>query len=80
MWYLLAEKATAPVLEQIAEGKKTVRQTMSAEQLAEAESKAALWLKNAKKQTSFAAAAKRLMATITITRCTPAHGNSSTPR
>ncbi len=54
MWYLLAEKATAPVLERIAEGKKTVRQTMSAEQVAEAESKAALWLKNSKKQATFA--------------------------
>ena len=58
MWYLLAEKATAPVLQQIAEGKKTVRHTMSAEQLAEAESKAALWLKNAKKQTSFVSGAE----------------------
>jgi DNA-binding NarL/FixJ family response regulator len=54
MWYLLAEKTAASVLEQIAVGKKLVRQTMSPEQLAQAESKAALWLKNMKKQSGFA--------------------------
>jgi DNA-binding NarL/FixJ family response regulator len=49
-WYLLAEKTAAPLLEQIAEGKKRLSQTMSPQQLAEAESKAAAWLRNTKKQ------------------------------
>jgi DNA-binding NarL/FixJ family response regulator len=52
MWYLLAEKTAAPMLEQIAEGKKTISRTMSPQQLAEAEGRAAARLKN-KKQPGF---------------------------
>lgn len=54
MWYLLAERTSERVLEQIAEGKKMVRETMSPQQLAEAESKAAAWLKNTRNQSSSA--------------------------
>jgi DNA-binding NarL/FixJ family response regulator len=54
MWYLLAEKTAAPMLEQIEEGKKDIRRTMSPQQLAEAEGRAAAWLKNTKKQSGFA--------------------------
>lgn len=46
-WYLLAEKAAAPLLGQIEEGKRNVSRTMSPQQLAEAEAKAAAWLENA---------------------------------
>jgi DNA-binding NarL/FixJ family response regulator len=46
MWYLLAEKTAAPMLEQIAEGKKTISQKMSPQQLAEAEGRAAARFKN----------------------------------
>ncbi len=53
-WYLLAEKTAAPMLEQIVEGKKNLARTMSSQQLAEAEGKAAAWLKNTKKQSGFA--------------------------
>jgi DNA-binding NarL/FixJ family response regulator len=49
-WYLLAEKAAAPMLGQIDEGKKNVSRTMSPQQLAEAEARAAAWLENAGKQ------------------------------
>ena len=52
MWYLLAEKTATPMLEQIAEGKKTISQTMSPQQLAEAEGRAAARLRN-KKQSGF---------------------------
>jgi DNA-binding NarL/FixJ family response regulator len=52
MWYLLAEKTAASMLEQIAEGKKTISRKMSPQQLAEAESRAAARLKN-KKQPGF---------------------------
>jgi DNA-binding NarL/FixJ family response regulator len=45
-WYLLAEKTTAPMLEQIGLGKKNVGQTMLPDQLAEAEARAAAWLRN----------------------------------
>ncbi len=44
-WYLLAETTAAPMLEQIAAGKKNISRTMSAEQLAEAEARAAAWLR-----------------------------------
>ncbi len=54
MWYLLAEKKATPMLEQIAEGKKTISRTMSPQQLAEAEGRAAAWLRN-KKQPGSAA-------------------------
>ena len=52
MWYLLAEKTAAPMLEQIAEGKKTISRKMSPQQLAEAEGRAAARFKN-KKQSGF---------------------------
>lgn len=52
MWYLLAEKTAAPMLEQIAEGKRTISQKMSPQQLAEAEGRAAARFKN-KKQSGF---------------------------
>jgi DNA-binding NarL/FixJ family response regulator len=54
MWYLLAEKTAAPLLEQIENGKKNVSRMMSPEQLAEAEGKVAAWLRNTKKQSGFA--------------------------
>ena len=54
MWYLLAEKAATPMLEQIEEGKKNISQTMSPQQLAEAENRAAAWLRNTKKHSGFA--------------------------
>jgi two-component system, NarL family, nitrate/nitrite response regulator NarL len=54
MWYLLAEKKAAPMLEQIEEGKKTIGRTMSPQQLAEAEGRAAAWLRNIKKHSGFA--------------------------
>jgi DNA-binding NarL/FixJ family response regulator len=49
MWYLLAEKTAAPFQERIEEGKKIARLALSPEQLAEAENRAASWLKNTKK-------------------------------
>ncbi|MGA7292042.1 MAG: response regulator transcription factor [Terriglobales bacterium] len=54
MWYLLAEKTAVPMLEQIRLGKKTLGLTMSPQQLAEAESRAAAWLRNSKKHSGFA--------------------------
>jgi DNA-binding NarL/FixJ family response regulator len=54
MWYLLAEKAAAPMLEQIEAGKRSVRETMSPQQLEDAETRAAAWLKDTKKRSSFA--------------------------
>ena len=54
MWYLLAEKTSAPMLEQIAEGKKAISQKMSPQQLAEAEGRAAAWLRSTKKHSGFA--------------------------
>jgi len=53
MWYLLAGKKAARMLEQIEEGKKNIRQTMSPQQLAGAEDRAAAWLRNAKKSSGF---------------------------
>jgi DNA-binding NarL/FixJ family response regulator len=53
-WYLLAEKTAAPMLGQIEEGKNNIRLTMSPQQLAEAEGKAAAWLKNTRKRSGFA--------------------------
>jgi len=55
MWYLLAEETAAPMLEQIEEGKKNISRTMSPQQLAEAEGRAAAWLRNTKKQSGFTA-------------------------
>jgi DNA-binding NarL/FixJ family response regulator len=46
MWYLLAEKTAPPMLEQIGTGKEAMRQTMSPQQLAEAESRAAAWIRH----------------------------------
>jgi DNA-binding NarL/FixJ family response regulator len=46
MWYLLAEKTAPPLLEQIGTGKEAMRQTMSPQQLAEAESRAAAWIRH----------------------------------
>ncbi len=54
MWYLLAEQTASPMLEQIEEGKKSISQTMSPQQLADAKARAAAWLKNSKKQPGFA--------------------------
>jgi hypothetical protein len=54
MWYLLAEKMAAPMLEQIERGKKNIIQKMSPEQVAEAEGRAAAWLRNVGKQSAFA--------------------------
>jgi DNA-binding NarL/FixJ family response regulator len=54
MWYLLAERMAAPMLEQIEEGKKSISQTMSPQQLSEAEVRATARLKNSKKQLGFA--------------------------
>jgi DNA-binding NarL/FixJ family response regulator len=54
VWYLLAEKGAGPMIEQIEEGKKNIRMMMSPQQLAEAEGRAAAWLRNTKKQAGFA--------------------------
>ena len=54
MWYLLAEKKATPMLEQIVEGKKNISRTMSPQQLADAEGRAAAWLKDTKKDSGFA--------------------------
>ncbi|MGP0096445.1 MAG: LuxR C-terminal-related transcriptional regulator [Terriglobales bacterium] len=53
MWYLVAENVAGPMLEQIQEGKNNVRSTMSSQELAEAEKRAAAWLGNTKKESSF---------------------------
>lgn len=58
MWYLLAAKTAALLLEQIEEGKKNLVQSMSADQTAEGEARAAQWLKNSKKKPGFAEAGK----------------------
>jgi DNA-binding NarL/FixJ family response regulator len=50
MWYLLAERTAVPMLEQIEEGKKSISRSMSAEQLEEAESRAATSSKRMRKQ------------------------------
>jgi DNA-binding NarL/FixJ family response regulator len=53
-WYLLAEKMAAPMLDQIEKGKKNIIQTMSPQQVAEAEGRAAAWLRNAREQSGSA--------------------------
>lgn len=58
MWYLLAAKTAAPLLEQLEEGKKNLAQSMSVEQIAEGETRAAQWLKNSKKKPGFAETGK----------------------
>jgi DNA-binding NarL/FixJ family response regulator len=50
MWYLLAEKSAAPMLEQIELCKKQVSRAMSTEQLDEAGKRAEAWLRNTAKQ------------------------------
>jgi len=55
MWYLLAENTGAPLLGRIEKGKKDIGRTMSPQQLAEAEKRAAEWLKTTKKKSAFAA-------------------------
>ena len=54
MWYLLAERTATPMLGQIEAGKRNIRQTMFPQQLAEAESRAAAWLRNTKNRSGFA--------------------------
>ena len=54
MWYLLAENTGVPLLDRIEKGKKDIARAMSTEQLAEAENRAAEWLKNTKKRSAFA--------------------------
>ncbi len=54
MWYLLAEETASPMLEQIEEGKNNISRRMSPQQLAEAENRAAEWLRNTKKHSGFA--------------------------
>ena len=54
MWYLLAAKTAGKMMDQIAASKNALGSSMSVEQIAEAESKAEAWLKNTKKQSSFA--------------------------
>ncbi len=46
MWYLLAEKMALPMLEQIETGKENIRPAMSPEQVAEAENRAAAWIRH----------------------------------
>jgi len=58
MWYLLVAKTAAPLLEQLEEGKKNLAQSMSVEQIAEGETRAAQWLKNSKKKPGFAETGK----------------------
>ena len=54
MWYLLAERTAVLMLEQIEANKKTIHRTMSPQQIEEAETRAAKWLGNSKKQSGFA--------------------------
>ncbi len=58
MWYLLAEKKAAGMLKQIEEGKEKIRKTMSPQQLAGAENRAAEWLRTTKKSSVFAGGAE----------------------
>jgi len=55
-WYLIAEKMAAPMLAQIDEGKKNIIPTMSAKEVAEAEGRAAAWLRNAGERSAVARA------------------------
>jgi hypothetical protein len=59
MWYLLAEKTATTLLEQIEVGKKDIRLTMSPQEQAEAESRAASWLRSAKKHSGFAVGVRK---------------------
>lgn len=60
MWYLLAEKTTVPMLEQIEAGKKSISLTMSPQQLAEAEGRSAAWFSNTRNNSGFARGSKAL--------------------
>ncbi len=59
MWYLLAEKTAVTMLEQIEAGKKSLRLTMSPQELADAESRAASWLRSTKKHPGFAVGVRK---------------------
>jgi DNA-binding NarL/FixJ family response regulator len=54
MWCLLSERAAASMREQIETSKANLSQTMSPQQLAEAERRATEWLSNTKKKPGFA--------------------------
>ena len=58
MWYLLAEKTAAPMFAQIEEGKRALGRSLSSEQVAEAEARAAEWLDHSKKKPGFAGTVK----------------------
>lgn len=55
MWYLLADQATAQLANRIEEGKTRVGDALTPQQRAEAERRAAEWLKSARKESAFAA-------------------------
>lgn len=59
MWYLLAEKAGAAMFDRIEEGKTSVRRMLSPQQRADAEARAAAWLRSANKDSSFPEGAVR---------------------
>jgi DNA-binding NarL/FixJ family response regulator len=59
VWYLLAEKTATTMLEQIEVGKKNIRLTMSPHEQAEAESRAASWLRSTKKHSGFAVGVRK---------------------
>jgi len=52
-WYLLAEETAASMLQQIEKSKESMRSEMSPQQLAEAEEKAAAWLRKRNKLPTF---------------------------
>ena len=54
MWFLLSEKTAASMRDQIEASKSNLSQSMSAQQLIEAEQRATEWLTSAKKTSSFA--------------------------
>jgi DNA-binding NarL/FixJ family response regulator len=58
-WYLLAQKASVRMLEQIEEGKKNIRTTMTPQELEEAETRAATWLRRSKRFSATAAPGER---------------------
>jgi two-component system nitrate/nitrite response regulator NarL len=53
-WYLLADEAATSMLHRIEAGKENMRLEMSPQQLAEAEERATVWLRNRKKLTTLA--------------------------
>ena len=54
VWYMLASATAAPVFAQIEEGKANLRRSLTTEEIAEAEGRVAQWLKNTRKQSTFA--------------------------